>query len=121
MWGNPHDGRMEDANFVVDLVGLAEAVWIIGGAVLGVLGTLIFGRNYKQRISALEKSANQPPVQINLAPGATYQEIKGGTHTHITIEGGAEIKSPFPVRIAGRLGIGSISMRKPDRPEDGDD
>lgn len=45
---------MEDVQFVIDLVGLAEALWAIGGAVIGVLGTLIFGPRYKQRIGALE-------------------------------------------------------------------
>ena len=43
----------KNIQIVFDLVSLAEALWVIGGAVICALGTLISGRRYKQRIAAL--------------------------------------------------------------------
>lgn len=61
---------MEGVQIVVDIVSLAEALWAIGGAVgglvAGVLGTLMFGRRYKERMAALEAKASAPVVNVNI-------------------------------------------------------
>ena len=53
---------MDDIQLVIDLVDLAAIAWAIGGAVVGVLGTLMFGRRYKQRIAALEARESMPAI-----------------------------------------------------------
>ena len=38
------------------------------GLVAGVLGTLIFGRNYKRRIETLESRGSTPTINITITP-----------------------------------------------------
>lgn len=81
---------------------LEIAVWgtLAGGGY--VLGALVFGRRYKQRIAALEEAARERDsgqTVINLAPGAVYNETHEGGITHVHLHGAGEIVSPHPVRI----------------------
>lgn len=47
-------------------------------------------------------SKRQPQVQINLSPGATYNDFRGAKgEFHVHLDGKAEIVSPTPIRIAG--------------------
>ncbi len=58
----------------------------------------------KELAELREQRESPPQVQINLAPGATYQDFRApGGVFHIHIDGGAEVVSPTPVRIAGRM------------------
>ena len=66
---------MEDFRFILDLVGLAEVVWMIGGAVVGVIGSLMFGRRYKERIAALEERKPSTPVVIHNTVGDSSEDI----------------------------------------------
>ena len=45
---------MEELLFLADIAGLVEFLIAAASVGLGVLGTLMFGRRYKQRIAALE-------------------------------------------------------------------
>ena len=52
----------------------------------------------EQRIAELEE--RPPSVQINLAPGATYNDFRGANgEFHVHLDGKAEVISPAPVRI----------------------
>ena len=64
---------MEDLKSLLNLVDLGKAVWAIGGAVstsvVAVLGWLIFGPRYKQRIAVLEaRPALSQTFHYNAAP-----------------------------------------------------
>ncbi len=63
------------------------------------------GHKLRDRIAVLEAASASPQlppssstVQINLAPGATYQEIKGGENRFF-INGEMEIDSPIPINV----------------------
>ena len=78
-----------------------------------VIGTLLFGRNYKRRIAALEardKDIHRSVViHGNLYIGDNYYNAEDGKH-HAAIEGRGEIVSPVPV-IRGKASIGALSAR----------
>ena len=58
------------ANLVTSMGLLAAGA--MAGVILGVLGTLKFGRDHKARIQALEDKSSQPPVTVNLSVAGTY-------------------------------------------------
>ena len=68
---------------MAETVGLYIAALIIGGGAGAVLGTLMFGRRYKQRIAALEARLSSAPatqtVTINMPPDAGNQTQKTST------------------------------------------
>ena len=72
---------MEIIQNFVDLVGLVEALWLVGGAVLGVLGVKgFYGKRYRStqaRIAALEARTSMPAISqtFNFNAGA-------GAHDH---------------------------------------
>lgn len=45
-------------------IDLARVGWFGLAVGVGVLGTLMFGRNYKKRIKAVEDKTNTPPVHV---------------------------------------------------------
>lgn len=64
---------MEELLFLADMAGLVEFLIATASAGLGVLGALMFGRRYKQRIAALEA---RPAIQqvFNVQDDAADQE-----------------------------------------------
>ena len=70
-----------DAQHIVDAVTLDVAIrlglFVLVGAVAGVIGTLWFGRGYRDRINTLEKEIaalrQQPHVNINVGDGSAVQ------------------------------------------------
>lgn len=53
---------MEELQFLADVVGLTESLIAVAGVGIGMVGTLMFGRRYKQRIAALEAEAARPAI-----------------------------------------------------------
>ena len=72
--------------------------WLAAGAAL-MLGILLFGRNYKRRIAALENhiKASQPTVIVK--EGGIYNHTEGDTHIHHHISGEVEIREPKAGRV----------------------
>ena len=89
---------------------LVHVLWLAMSGVLAVLGVLMFGRRYKQRIAALEAEAKKSAALETEAKGSVV--INGnvqvlnvsispdGMYT-ATVKGGeGEIVSPVPIEVA---------------------
>ena len=61
---------MEKIQSILDLVALGEIVRVVVGAAITMLGWIIFGPRYKQRIAALE---NRSPVVVNVERSGNSQ------------------------------------------------
>jgi len=59
---------MEVIRLIADLFSLAEILWGIGGAAVAMLGWIMFGPRYKQRIADLEAALADrgSPVTVNV-------------------------------------------------------
>ncbi len=105
---------MEEIQFLVDLAGFAETVWAIGGAGVAMLGTLLFGRRYKQRIAKLEAKLQQPTV-VNNFYGNMETVVLGSDGLHrMPFDGKGELVSPVPIEVHTEERIGIKEEHKSD-------
>ena len=69
--------------------------WLLGSGVLAWVKDVL--------------SKRQPTVQINLAPGSTYNDVRGAKgEFHVHLDGKAEVISSKPIRIA-EVGMAAFS------------
>ena len=61
----------------------ASLVLLVVGGMVGTLGLLVFGRNYKQRINALEARLSQPSVTNHFHVGESSAMPLTGDVTEI--------------------------------------
>ena len=100
--------------------------WLVVGA-LAMLGTLLFGRGYKRRLTALEAKPSES-TQVILQPGATYNDFRGASgEWHLKADGQVEVISArrIPVQTLGITApameaIATVNKRTP-RADESDD
>ena len=94
---------MEGTENFVGFVELVESVWFvvgtIGGGILGMLGTLMFGRRYKQRIAALESEAEKPAISQTITiQGDVFLGDKSAEERSGSIQDAMDLKTVRTIR-----------------------
>ena len=106
---------------------MVEFAALVLGGVLSMIGFFRLRKQMAKNRKAAEDrhdelrkqlSANSPPVQISLAPGATYNHYESVDNLHYRIDGSAEVIQPKPktgrviplkVEFPEAIGISDIS------------